>query len=302
MHYKVSIIIPNRNGAELLQKNLPFVLDAAGGNEIIVVDDASTDASLDLLSKKFPSVKVIKKTHNDGFASSVNMGVREATGEIVVLLNTDVRPEKDFLAPLVKHFSDPSVFAVGCLEKSIEGGHTVLRGRGEAKWEKGFYIHWRGEVDKTTTAWVSGGSSAFRKSIWEKLGGMDTMYNPFYWEDIDFSYCAMKSGFTVLFEPKSVVVHEHETGAIKREYPILYVKIIAYRNQFLFVWKNLSDAEILLAHVIWTSIRLIQSMFRGDIAMLMGYVWAVLRVPRALASRVRVRRFWILKDLAVRLE
>lgn len=277
MHYKVSIIIPNRNGAELLQKNLPFVLDAAGGNEIIVVDDASTDASLDLLGKKFPSVKVIKKTHNDGFASSVNMGVREASGEIVVLLNTDVRPEKDFLAPLVKHFSDPSVFAVGCLEKSLEGGKTVLRGRGEAKWEKGFYIHWRGEVDKTTTAWVSGGSSAFRKSIWEKLGGMDRIYDPFYWEDIDLSYRALKAGYRILFEPKSVVVHEHEIGAIKREYSAIRVKIIAYRNQFLFIWKNLSGLNMVLAHAIWTPVRLLQALLRGDVSMLIGYIWAFSR-------------------------
>lgn len=277
MHYKVSIIIPNRNGAELLQKNLPFVLDAAGGNEIIVVDDASTDASLDLLGKKFPSVKVIKKMHNDGFASSVNMGVREVSGEIVVLLNTDVRPEKDFLAPLVKHFSDPSVFAVGCLEKSLEGGKTVLRGRGEAKWEKGFYIHWRGEVDKTTTAWVSGGSSAFRKSIWEKLGGMDRIYDPFYWEDIDLSYRALKAGYRILFEPKSVVVHEHEIGAIKREYSAIRVKIIAYRNQFLFIWKNLSGLNMVLAHAIWAPVRLLQALLRGDVSMLIGYIWAFSR-------------------------
>lgn len=253
------------------------MFDAAGGNEIIVVDDASTDASLDLLGKKFSSVRVVKKAHNDGFASSVNMGVREAKGEIVVLLNTDVRPEKGFLAPLVKHFNDPSVFAVGCLEKSLEDGKTVLRGRGEAKWEKGFYIHWRGEVDKTTTAWVSGGSSAFRKSIWEKLGGMDRIYDPFYWEDIDLSYRALKAGYRILFEPKSVVVHEHEIGAIKRKYSAIRVKIIAYRNQFLFIWNNLSGFNMVLAHAIWTPIRLLQALLRGDVSMLIGYIWAFSR-------------------------
>ena len=196
---KVSIVIPNRNGALLLEKNLPFVIAAAKGGEIIVVDDASTDNSIELLQGKFPSVRVVRKTHHNGYASTVNVGVKEATGDVVVLLNTDVLPEKGFLAPLVKHFSDPSVFAVGCLEKSLEGGKTVLRGRGEAKWEKGFFIHWRGEVDKATTAWVAGGSGAFRKSIWEKLGGMDTMYDPFYWEDIDLSYRAPQVRHTIFF-------------------------------------------------------------------------------------------------------
>ncbi len=286
---KVSIIIPNRNGAELLEKNLPSVLAAAKGEEVIVVDDASTDNSIELLQDKFSSVRVIRSGHHQGFASTVNIGVQEAAGEIVVLLNSDVRPEKDFLAPLLKHFDDPKVFAVGCLEKSLEGGKTILRGRGEAKWEKGFYIHWRGEVDKSSTAWVAGGSGAFRKSIWVKLGGIDTMYDPFYWEDIDLSYRARKAGYRILFEPTSVVVHEHEIGAIKREYSAIRVKIIAYRNQFLFIWKNLSDPNILLGHAIWTPIRLLQAVFRGDIAMLVGYIWALFRIHLVISSRIQTR-------------
>lgn len=290
MHYKVSIIIPNRNGAELLKKNLPSVIAAAKDAEVIVVDDASTDASLELLVKKFPSVKVIKKAHSDGFASTVNTGVSEASGEIVVLLNTDVRPEEGFLAPLVKHFDNPSVFAVGCLEKSIEGDHTVLRGRGEAKWEKGFFVHWRGEVNRSTTAWVSGGSGAFRKSIWEKLGGMDTMFNPFYWEDIDLSYRAMKAGYTLVFESGSMIIHEHGIGVIKREYSDIRVKIIAYRNQFLFIWKNISGLNMILAHAIWTPIRLMQSFFRRDSALLIGYILALLRIHIVILSRIQAGR------------
>ncbi len=287
---KVSIIIPNRNGAELLEKNLPSVLAAAKGEEVIVVDDASTDNSIELLQDKFSSVRVIRSGHHQGFASTVNIGVQEAAGEIVVLLNTDVLPEKGFLGPLVKHFSDPSVFAVGCLEKSLEGGKTILRGRGEAKWEKGFFIHCRGEVNQSTTAWVSGGSGAFRKSIWDELGGMDPIYNPFYWEDIDLSYRALKSGYALVFESKSVVTHEHATGAIKLVYSPLQVKIISYRNQFLFIWKNLTDLNIMLTHVIWTPIRLMQAVLRGDIAMLIGYVWALLRIHLVISSRIKDSR------------
>ncbi len=298
----ISIVIPNRNGARLLKKNLPSVLVAAKGSEVIVVDDASTDDSLEVLKNSFSSVRIVRKASHDGYASTVNTGVREAHGDVVLLLNTDVRPEKDFLAPLIKHFYDQQVFAVGCMEKSLEGDKTELRGRGKAKWEKGFFIHRRGEADKPTTAWVAGGSGAFRKSIWEKLGGMDTMYDPFYWEDIDVSYRALKAGYTLVFEPKSVVVHEHEAGSIKQEYPTSQVTSIAYRNQFLFIWKNLSDPRLLLTHAIWTPARLIQAIFRGDMAMLVGYIWAVLYAPKALASRVRVSRFWILSDLEVRLE
>lgn len=284
---KVSIIIPNRNGAALLQKNLPAVFATRGDAEVIVVDDESTDNSIEILQKKqFSSVRIVKKDRHEGYASTVNLGVIQAQGDIVVLLNSDVRPERNFIAPLLKHFDDPKVFAVGCMDKSIEEDKVVLRGRGIARWEKGMYVHWRGEVDQIDTAWVSGGSGAFRKSIWEELGGMDPIFNPFYWEDIDLSYRAVKAGYKILFEPKSVVIHEHEQGAIKDQYSPFQVKIIAYRNQFIFIWKNLSDARIWFEHIMWTPIRLFQAPFRLDFAMLLGYWLALARLPVLLSRKL----------------
>lgn len=274
---KISIVIPNRGGAGLLQQNLPYVLKAAKGAEVIVVDDASRDNSLEILKNEFPSVRVLRKTRHDGFGSTVNAGVKEARGDIVVLLNTDVRPEKNFLAPLIKHFDDTAVFGVGCLERSYENGKVMFRGRGEARWEKGFFVHSRGEVNKTTTAWVSGGSSAFRKSIWEKLGGMDTLYDPFYWEDIDLSFRARKAGYKILFEPTSVIIHEHEQGIIKQDYSSFQIKTIAYRNQFLFIWKHMPDIKIWLSHFFWTPVRLLQALFRGDFALFVGFGKAIVR-------------------------
>jgi len=173
---KISIIIPNYNGEELLKKNLPKVLAASGNAEIVVVDDCSSDNSIEIL-KEFP-VGVIRNEKNLGFSSTVNRGVKEAKGEVIILLNTDVAPQKDFIDFLTPHFNDEKVFAVGCMDKSIEGEKTILRGRGIGTWKKGFLIHSKGEVDKISTLWVGGGSGAFRKSIWEKLGGFCPLYNP----------------------------------------------------------------------------------------------------------------------------
>lgn len=286
---RVSIVIPNWNGAYLLEKHLQFVLRAASGAEIIVADDASTDGSLEYLKNKFPTVITVERRKHKGFAANVNTGVARATGDIVILLNTDVEPESDFLAPLLSHFKDPAVFAVGSLEKSMESGKTILRGRGLAHWEKGYYIHSRGEVDRKSTAWVAGGSGAFRKSMWQTLGGMDTLYNPFYWEDIDVSYRARKAGWKTLFEPKSVVHHYHEEGKIKREYAPAEVKRIAYRNQFIFIWKNVTDMTILLAHAVWTLIRFLQAFFSGDFLMLQGYCMALMKFPAILRHRMTQR-------------
>lgn len=302
---KVSIVIPNYNGKESLLKNLPRVLET-GVNEVILVDDASIDGSVKQIKEQIAKsknarqkVKILENKKNLGFSSTVNKGVEEATGDIVVLLNTDVSPETDFLKPLVAHFSDSKVFAVGCMDKSIENGKVVLRGRGLGRWYRGFLVHRRGEVDKLNTLWVAGGSGAFRKSLWHKLGGFDPLYNPFYWEDIDLSYRAQKSGHKILFEPKSQVTHKHEEGAIKKNFSPFYIKTIAYRNQFFFVWKNITDKRLLLSHFFWLSYHLARALFSLDLAFWLGFFLALLRLPWILSDRWRVSALFVKSDREV---
>ncbi len=293
---KISVVIPNWNGSELLKKHLPKVISLVGReSEILVVDDGSTDNSREIIGQ-FKSVRLIEKENHEGFASTVNIGVQNALGEVIILLNTDVEPEQNFLHPLIANFKDPLVFAVGCMDKSMEEGTIVMRGRGEAAWKKGFFVHWKGDTNKKNTAWVSGGSGAFRKNIWDKLHGMDELYNPFYWEDIDLSYRALKAGYRLIFEPKSVVEHFHEEGKIKTNFSSFRIKQIAYRNQFIFIWKNLSDGKILLQHCFWTPIRLVQAVLRGDMAFIIGYINAVFLLPSILHSRMESLSMWKRSD------
>ena len=90
--FSVSIVIPNWNGKHLLEKNLPSIFAAAPRAEVILADDASQDGSVALVKEKYPGVVIVENNHRKGFAGNVNSGVARATGEIVVLLNTDVRP------------------------------------------------------------------------------------------------------------------------------------------------------------------------------------------------------------------
>ena len=294
--YSVSIVIPNWNGVYLMEKHLGSVIAAAPHAEIVIADDMSSDGSVEYIHKNFPRVKVVEGKKRKGFAANVNRGVHVATGDIVILLNTDVEPEKDFLNPLLSHFDNPDVFAVGCLEKSRENGKTIFRGRGLAHWYRGFYVHSRGEVDRNDTAWVSGGSGAFRRSMWNTLGGMDILYNPFYWEDIDLSYRARKAGWKLIFEPKSIVGHYHEEGKIKREYTSEQVKKIVYRNQFIFIWKNVTDFSIICAHAMWVPIRLLQALIRGDVLMIEGYIRALGMLPKIFMRRMEQKHSYVLND------
>lgn len=306
----VSIIIPNYNGEKILQKNLPHVLEAVkhykdGNIEIIIPNDPSTDKSIEVIhafinsiNEKHITGKTVDNTKKNeaGFSRNVNRGVSLATGDILLLLNSDVSPHKDFLEPLLSHFKDEKVFAVGCMDESIEDNGTVLRGRGIGKWERGFLRHAAGTVDKTNTLWVSGGSSAFRKSLWEKLNGLDVLYNPFYWEDIDLSYRALKSGYTVLFEPKSIVVHSHEEGAIKTKFKPKHIQKIAYRNQFIFIWKNITDRSLLLSHFVWLPYHFVKAFKRKDWVFMQGFFLALLQLDQIKKSRERVRRNFVKTD------
>lgn len=272
---RVSIVIPNWNGKHLLSKHLMNVIRYSPGCEIVVTDDGSIDGSMEFVHKQFPQVVCVDHSTQTGFAPNTNRGVRHASGDIVILLNTDVEPEKGWLDPLLSHFRDPKVFAVGCLEKSHEKEGIILRGRGLSKWEKGFFIHSKGDVDKTDTAWVCGGSGAFRKSIWDKLGGMDELYAPFYWEDIDLSYRALKAGYSLVFEPKSIIHHWHEQGAIKSSYTPEDVKKIVIRNQFIFHWKNITDRKLLLTHYIRLVVYLVLAILKNDKLFVSGFFMAL---------------------------
>jgi len=297
----VSIVIPNYNGEDILKKNLSKVLEASMGYiegevEIIISDDSSTDRSIQIIEEfikknKITGIKInlLKNEVNRGFSSNVNLGVTKAKNEIIVLLNTDVSPHVNFLKPLVIHFQDKEVFAVGCMDESIEEGKVVPRGRGVGKWRRGLLVHSAGDLDKTDTLWAGGGSSAFRKSYWTELGGMDSLYNPFYWEDIDLSYRALKSGYKIFFEKDSVVRHEHEKGIIKSSYSKSEIKKIAYRNQFIFVWKN-SDKTTLITHILWMPYYLIKAILRVDAPFYKGLLSGILLMPNIIKERFKVQR------------
>ncbi len=112
-----SVVIPNWNGRDLLAKYLPSVIAAWRAirtNEIIVVDNGSEDGSAEFVREHFPSVRLLALERNLGFGGGSNAGFRAAQNDIVVLLNSDMRVEPDFLAPLLEGFTDETVFAVSC--------------------------------------------------------------------------------------------------------------------------------------------------------------------------------------------
>jgi len=244
---KVSIVIPSYNTKGLLKSNLPVVLVAARNPlnkivEVIVVDDASSDNSAQVVKNEFPEVRLIKHKVNRGFSASVNTGVRMAKGELVGLLNTDVLPQKNFLESTLPLFEDGNIFAVSLHEKDYSWA--------KARFKDGFVAHQPGLISKTPhiSFWASGGSAVFRRVYWIKLGGMDEkLFSPFYWEDLDLSYRAMKRGMVILWDPEANVIHKHESTMTML--PKAYTQRIRERNELLFIWKNITSRPLFKKHL-----------------------------------------------------
>jgi len=239
---KISVIITNWNGLNLLKKNLEQVIKMSPeAEEIIIADDFSSDKSVEYikeLQKKYPILKLIAHKKNLGFGKNSNDAVNKAVGELVVLLNSDIFPHKDYIKNTLNHFSKDDLFGVGFAEFGHENWAKFF-------WKDGYLQHQPGkDIAKThITGWLSGGGSILRKSIFQKLGGFDHVYAPFYSEDLDLGYRAWKSGYTLLWEPKSIVEHHHEATMSKFSKSLLnYVK---ERNRLLNVWRNITDKKLL---------------------------------------------------------
>ncbi|MDO8269616.1 MAG: glycosyltransferase [Candidatus Levybacteria bacterium] len=304
---RVDIVIPNFNGSHLIEKNLPSVLTAIDEyqGKVIIIDDGSEISdkqNLRKIVKEQNEGKIIlqEHVHNKGFSSAVNTGVRLSNADFVVLLNSDVVPRSDFLKdPLRRLGRDENLFAVGCMDESIEDDKKVYRGRGIARWSKGMLHHARGEVNSEDTFWVSGGSSVFRRSLYLKLDGMDEIYNPFYWEDIDLSYRAQKSGYTIIFDSKSIVTHYHEKGAIKTNFTSSQITTTAYRNQFIFIWKNITTLRLMLSHIFYLPINILLALKGGDTNMINGLFLAMALLPAIIDKRKKQRELYKISDLEV---
>jgi GT2 family glycosyltransferase len=301
----ISVVIPTYNVVDLLQQNLPHVIAALEAYdkkkvELIVTDNHSSDNSVEFLKdlqKKAPiPITVLANSWNGGFAVNVNRGLRVAKGDIIILLGTDVRPEKDFIKPLLPHFKDEKVFAVGCVNQSDEdAGKNMLRGRGIGRWEKGFLFHSHGELINDDTLWVDCGSGAFRKSILDNIGFLQELYAPYYWEDVDLSYRAQKMGYKVKIEKRSRVVHEHKKGSIKKEKPSA-VQQIVYRNQFFFTWLNITDRNLLYSHFRYLPYHVVNAIKGKNWIFLKGLFLALTKLEKVREERKKLIPKFVVKD------
>jgi GT2 family glycosyltransferase/glycosyltransferase involved in cell wall biosynthesis len=301
-----TVVIPNWNGRDLLERYLPSVIAALSHNpenEIIVVDNGSADGSAEFVRRAFPDVKVLALERNLGFGGGSNAGFRAARNDIVVLLNSDMQVSPDFLPPLVEGFRDERVFAVSC--QIFFRDPAKLReetGLTQGWWQDGgLKVRHRvdsGLADLFPCFYGGGGSCAFDRRKFLELGGFDILLAPFYLEDTDLGYMAWKRGWKVLYQPRSIVYHEHR-GTIGKRFSEAQIQAVLKKNYLLFCWKNIHDWRRLAAHFFFSYGGVLLSLASGDApgrANLDGWWRAFRQLPSAIASRWRARGLAVVDD------
>lgn len=301
-----SIVIPNWNGRDLLEKYIPSILVAIGDNprnEIIVVDNGSEDGSAEFLRERFPQVRVLALDRNYGFGGGSNRGFAAAKNDIVVLLNSDMRVAPDFLAPLLAAFHDETVFSVSCqIFFSDPSKVREETGLTQGWWENGG-LRVRHRIDDLVTDafpcfYGGGGSCAYDRRKFQELGTLDELLRPFYLEDTDLGFMAWKRGWKVLYQPRSVVWHEHR-GTIGKKFSREYIQTVVKKNFLLFTWKNMHETGKVCSHFLFSFVGAWLSVLFGesDERPTPLALWrAFLQLPQAIRSRSRARNLAAVSD------
>jgi GT2 family glycosyltransferase len=244
-------MIPNYNGASLLQTYLPFAIEALQQldltGELVVSDDASSDDSCSLIGKLFPDVILVKGERNLGFAGNCNRGVAACKGDFVLILNSDVRLSVDYLKKLLPYTSRADIFSLG--------GSIFPDGPGEMS-DGGKYPVWKGSMLNSTVNFEampgtgdafpclfnSGAAVLVDRKKFSEMGGFKELFNPYYFEDADLGIHAWRLGWKSLYIPDAICFHQI-SSTIGKEEKREQVRITARRNKLLLHGIHLSGGR-----------------------------------------------------------
>ncbi|MBU1706777.1 glycosyltransferase [bacterium] len=282
---KYGIAIPTFNGCGKLENCLASIERYLGNqpnlDDVLVVDDGSTDDTREKLPERFPFVRWIWQEKNRGFAYTATRAVTECQAPIVLLLNNDIEIISDLLSTLDDYFDDANTFAV-TFRSFQNDGMTFREGAKQLIWKQGFPVVRHAErhqpkpvQGKIPSAYAVGGHAVFRRDMFSILGGFDKLFEPFYWEDVDLSLRAADRGWHIYYEPECRVIH-HMGGAIQKNFAAAKIATTKACNRLLFAWRHAHGINRCL-HFLFLFFRLLTSWLVADWAFYRGFQEALRR-------------------------
>ncbi|MGE5340644.1 MAG: glycosyltransferase family 2 protein [Candidatus Omnitrophota bacterium] len=246
---KTSVVIVTYYGEAFIRKNLESIYKQTFlPHEVIIVDNASGDRTLEIIRKEYPHVKIIRNPTNVHYARAVNIGVEAATGEWIIILNQDIVLKEDFIEKLNARYAGESnhrLAAAVVPQMRFDKLPGFINGIGnfitEKNWGSDNYF---GVVDigQFDTLKYAGsacfGAVMVTKASWKTVGALDETYRSFY-EDVDWSMRAHLAGMKLLAAPEAIAYH-----AFGGSYPTgLKLKLVV-KNRMRFVLKHLKGKTL----------------------------------------------------------
>jgi len=245
----VAVVILNFNGEQLLADLLPKVIAFSDSAEVVVADNASTDGSIELLLRRFPTIKRVELDKNYGFAEGYNRALREVEADYFVLLNSDVEVTENWLRPLLTYMeAHPETAAcqpklrsyaqreyfeyAGACGGFIDSlGYPFCRGRILNTLEKD-----EGQFDSVAEIfWATGACLFIRSADFWAAGGLDARFFA-HMEEIDLCWRLKSRGKSIVCVPQSVVYH---IGAKTLSAESPFKTFLNFRNNLLMIYKNM---------------------------------------------------------------
>lgn len=237
----VSIVIPNYNGSKLLATYLPYTLSAVKNTgvayEIIIVDDSSTDDSVEFIKTAYPGIILLINPENKGFSYTCNKGIEIAQYELILLLNSDVKLSPDYFDHQWKYFLRWDTFGVMGRIIDMEGDHIQDAARvpkfNGYKLKTDYFYFTTNDDHRLYTLYLSGANALISAEKLKSIGGFYELFSPFYCEDMELSMRAWRLKWNCYYEHKAIC--RHEVSASTRNYQkARWIKSVYFRNRFFF--------------------------------------------------------------------
>lgn len=251
---RVAVVILNWNGEKMLREFLPDVVRHSTGAEIVVADNASTDGSLQMLEREFPTVRRIVLDRNYGFAQGYHLALEQVDAEFYLLLNNDVQVGADWLSPMMEYM-DKNPHVAACQPKLLchwdrtrfeyagasggyidTWGYPYCRGRvmGTVEEDKGQYD------EPASLLWATGAALMIRREAYWQAGGLDGRFFA-HQEEIDLCWRLRSRGYGIACVPQSKVWHVGG-GTLPKDSP--HKTYLNFRNNLLLLYKNLPSERL----------------------------------------------------------
>lgn len=276
---QTAVVILNYNGAGMLRRFLPSVIEYSPEASIYVADNGSSDESCDVVRNEFPAVKLLVLDHNYGFAEGYNRALAQVDEEYAVLLNSDVEVTRGWLSPMTQ-FLDSNPEVAACQPKLLsfkqkdffeyagaaggfidKWGYTFCRGRIFNTVERD-----SGQYDDTTDVfWATGAALMIRNEVYKNNGGLDGRFFA-HMEEIDLCWRLRSRGYRIACVPQSHVYHVGG-ATLKKENP--QKTYLNFRNNLLMIYKNAPDCQlkkIMLFRKVFDNVAALKFLASGDYA------------------------------------